>query len=151
MRRRLLPIVDWVTPNLHELAVLTGEPVRTAEDLPRAARRLQQLASESGAPHGCAPGVFAKGGHLDRPDDLLLAADGSALWLPGERIETTSTHGTGCALSSSFLSGLVIGRTSQEAARSAKRYVAEALRQAEAIGSGAGPINHLWSFANPSL
>jgi hydroxymethylpyrimidine/phosphomethylpyrimidine kinase len=72
----------------------------------------------------------------------VVAANGSQRWLAGERVETTSTHGTGCALSSALLCGLVLGDT--DAPGSAKAYVAGALRTAVAIGKGRGPVNHLW-------
>jgi hydroxymethylpyrimidine/phosphomethylpyrimidine kinase len=57
---------------------------------------------------------------------------------------TRSTHGTGCAFSSAFLSRLVLGDPPIEAARVAKVYVAQALRTAVARGQGNGPLNLLW-------
>src|ERR1700727_288603 len=38
LRRRLLPLVDWVTPNMEEAGVLTGHVLGRREDLPDAAR-----------------------------------------------------------------------------------------------------------------
>jgi len=145
MRKRLLPLVDWVTPNLAELALLSGEPVVVREDVPRASQALQ--AQVAGARHGRSLGVLATGGHLEPPDDFLLDRDGEGLWLPGERVVTQATHGTGCALSSAFLSRLVLGDMPREAALAAKRYVAGALRTAVKRGSGNGPMNHLWMFS----
>jgi hydroxymethylpyrimidine/phosphomethylpyrimidine kinase len=133
---RVLPLAMWTTPNLAELSALTGVPISGRDDLESAARALQRL-------H---PGlnVLATGGHLDRPDDLLLTAEGDLHWLSGERIESNSTHGTGCALSSALLSRLVLGDTALDAARSAKHYVAEAIRLAVPLGRGHGPLSHLW-------
>jgi hydroxymethylpyrimidine/phosphomethylpyrimidine kinase len=146
LRDRLLPLVDWVTPNLTELAALTGEPVIQRSDLPRAAKALQdQVISDRS---GGRLGVFATGGHLDPPDDYLLMPHGEGIWIPGERVATQSTHGTGCALSSAFLSRLVLGDAPREAALTAKTYVAGALRTATGRGSGCGPINHLWNLLN---
>jgi hydroxymethylpyrimidine/phosphomethylpyrimidine kinase len=146
LRERLLPLVDWVTPNLAELAALTGEPVDRRDQIPRACQILQtQVAKRPGGPH---LGVFATGGHLDPPDDFLQLPSGDGLWLPGERIDTRATHGTGCALSSAFLSRLVLGDPPQEAALRAKRYIAGALRAGIERGSGYSPINHLWDIAN---
>jgi len=152
LKTELLPLVDWVTPNIDELAVLTGLTVGSPADLLAAARALQTQVngrSRPSPPEGTEPqdkriGVFAKGGHLDKPDDLLLTPSGEEHWLSGERIETSATHGTGCALSSGFLCGLVLGHPPLEAARNAKHYVAEAMRQAPAIGSGKGPMQLLW-------
>ena len=71
--------------------------------------------------------VVVTGGHLDKPDDFLLSASGEQIWLPGERIATNSTHGTGCAFSTAILSGLISGLNSNDAVASAKAYVTEAL------------------------
>ncbi|NYF80423.1 bifunctional hydroxymethylpyrimidine kinase/phosphomethylpyrimidine kinase [Granulicella arctica] len=136
MRTRLLPLVGWVTPNLDELGILVGERVTTREEMAVAGRRLRD--SSRGLT------VLATGGHLASPDDLLLAPDGDQLWLQGELIATSSTHGTGCALSSAVLSRLVLGDSFTAAALAAKEYVAGALRAAKGIGHGRGPIHHLW-------
>jgi hydroxymethylpyrimidine/phosphomethylpyrimidine kinase len=140
MRRRLLPLVDWVTPNLEELGVLTGHLVRRHEEMADAAQVLQMMGSELN--------VVVTGGHLDPPDDLVVSADGEVLWLPGERIESQSTHGTGCAFSSALLSRVVLGDAAKEAASMAKRYVSEAIRTATPMGNGIGPMNLLWPLQN---
>jgi hydroxymethylpyrimidine/phosphomethylpyrimidine kinase len=146
LRKRLLPLVAWVTPNLDELSMLTERRVRGRDDLPGACEALQ---NQVGGRHGGRRlGIFATGGHLDPPDDYLLLPSGEGLWMPGERVVTNSTHGTGCALSSAFLSRLVLGDPPREAALAAKRYVEGALRSAKPVGSGAGPMNHLWPLHN---
>jgi hydroxymethylpyrimidine/phosphomethylpyrimidine kinase len=135
---RLLPLVDWVTPNLDELGLLTGRPMVHRNHLLEASLALQSKGKNLN--------VFAKGGHLNPPDDLVLTREGEVHWLPGERIATRSTHGTGCALSSALLSRLVLGDDGFAGATAAKIYVAEALRTAMPLGHGYGPINHLWPF-----
>jgi len=147
LRDRLLPQVDWITPNLAELAVLSGVEVAGRDDLPPACRALQTRTAIT--PDGHRLGIFATGGHLDPPDDYLLLPTGEGLWLPGSRVVTRSTHGTGCALSSAFLSRLVLGDTPRLAAQSAKLYVATALQSAVQIGTGRGPVNHLWPISKP--
>ena len=142
LRERLLGVVGWVTPNLDELALLTGVEVPTREQVPVAAQRLSRLAASAGNP-GMA--IVVTGGHLSRPDDYLLL-QGMGVWLPGERVETHSTHGTGCAFSSALLSQLVLGRHGAEAVDAAKRYVAGALRAAYPVGQGRGPIHHLFAY-----
>lgn len=125
---RLLPLVDWITPNLSELAILTGVEVLRREHLPPACRALQaQIARIS---NGYRIGILATGGHLNPPDDYLLLPTGEELWLPGEQITTQSIHGTGCVHSSAFLSRLVLNDTPQQAALAAKLYVSQAIRKA---------------------
>ena len=106
------------------------------DDIEAAARLLQTCGSDLN--------IFATGGHLNPPDDLVLTADGQLHWLAGEQIVTRSSHGTGCALSSALLSRIVLGDDALPAAIAAKRYVAEAMRRASPLGNGHGPVNHLW-------
>jgi hydroxymethylpyrimidine/phosphomethylpyrimidine kinase len=138
LQDRLLPLVDWITPNLDELALLTRRPVADREAMLEAALLLQRTTGAS---------ILAKGGHLAEdlsPDDLLLTPAGERSWLAGERIVTRATHGTGCALSSALLSRLVLGDPPRLAAEAAKRYLEGALHAAVPIGHGHGPMNHLW-------
>ena len=143
LRDRLLGVVGWVTPNLDELALLTGVEVRRKEQVPAAAEKLAKQAAQIGNP-GLA--IVVTGGHLDRPDEYLLL-EGKGAWLPGERIETRATHGTGCAFSSALLAEVVRGRTGVQAVEGAKRYVTGALRAAYPMGHGRGPRHHLFRLA----
>jgi hydroxymethylpyrimidine/phosphomethylpyrimidine kinase len=132
IRKELLPRVGWVTPNLDELAILAGEgPVEEA------AARLQRMA-------GGGLNVVVTGGHLSRPDDYLLTANGESKWFEGERVLTNATHGTGCAFSSALLCGLVAGLSKRQAVAGAKEFVVSALRAAYPVGRGKGPMNHLF-------
>ena len=148
LRERLLPLVDWITPNLQELAVLSGLPVVLPNDLPPASRALR---SEVAGRSSRRLGILATGGHLDPPDDFLLAPTGEEAWLRGERVDTQATHGTGCAFSSAFLSRLVLGDPPHAAAQAAKTYVTGALRTAERRGAGNGPMNLLWPLLDRSV
>jgi hydroxymethylpyrimidine/phosphomethylpyrimidine kinase len=141
LRTRLLPLADWVTPNMEEMGWLTANLVKDRTGMEAGAERLQAEAAEHG---GRGLNVLAKGGDLNSPDDFLLLADGERLWLKGERVDTRSTHGTGCALSSALLCRLVLRTGAPDAARGAKDYVAEAMRRAEPIGQGRGPMSLLW-------
>lgn len=133
LRSRLLPLVDWITPNIDEMEVLAGVPVPGSKELQTAMLSLQRL--------GPRLGVIATGGHLDPPTDTLLTSDGEFHHLQGEHIPSTSTHGTGCTFSSSFLSHLVSGDSAVDAAKAAKLYVTEAIRSAPGLGHGHGPLN----------
>jgi len=143
LRSRLIGLVDWITPNTKELELLSG---RAVPDTTAVADACGVLQDKTYAETGRRPGIVAKGGHLSKPDDYLLDGAGRGVWLPGEWVDTASTHGTGCALSSAFLSGLVLGETPEEAAHHAKKYLTGALRSAKALGKGFGPMNHLWTL-----
>lgn len=132
---RLLPLATIVTPNLPEAGVLTGiEPV-DEDGMREAARRVHALGPRA---------VVVKGGHLEGRDAVDLYYDGSRFEvLRGERIDSRSTHGTGCTFAAALASGLALGAGPLDAARRAKEYVAGAIRAAPRLGRGAGPLNHL--------
>jgi len=136
LRGGLLNMVGWITPNIEELAALIAAPIPNAENLPHAAAELQ--ARSSGL------NVVVTGGESDPPNDFLRTTGGAEHWFAGERIETTATHGTGCAFSSALLAALVRGKSDAEAVRAAKEYVSAAMRAAYRIGKGKGPVHHLF-------
>jgi hydroxymethylpyrimidine/phosphomethylpyrimidine kinase len=137
MRRELLHLVTWVTPNVQELAVLAERDVETEEQMERAAIWM--------ADEWCDLGVVATGGHLERANDFWVEPGGkSGGWLLGEKIESRATHGTGCAFSAALLCALVADSDGEHALKQAKDFVAEAIRRAEPIGHGNGPMNLLW-------
>jgi hydroxymethylpyrimidine/phosphomethylpyrimidine kinase len=140
MVEELFPCVGWITPNLDELAVLTQVGSVCREGIPEAAARLREAC----------PGlnVLATGGHLERPDDYLLLSSGESFWVEGEWVRTNSTHGTGCALSSALLCGLIAGKNPEDAVLAAKAWVTQALKEAYPVGRGRGPMNHLFSLEN---
>jgi hydroxymethylpyrimidine/phosphomethylpyrimidine kinase len=131
-----LPLVNWITPNWAELSVLSGVKVRSIEDVNRAADALGKL-------H---PGLYivATGGDQEEPLDFLRAPGGAVQTFRGERVETTSIHGTGCAFSAALLCRLILGDAPAKAVANAKAYVTEALRSAPGLGHGPGPLNLLW-------
>ena len=151
LRTRLLARANWITPNLNELAALTGSatPI-TREEIERGARMLLEMAAQLG---NSALRVVVTGGHADSPDDLLMVAklEGEkrqieAHWFPGERIETRATHGTGCTFSSAIAAQLALNPKSADVVvvAAAKAYVAESMSAAYPVGQGNGPLNHFW-------
>jgi hydroxymethylpyrimidine/phosphomethylpyrimidine kinase len=143
LRDQLLHRIGWITPNIRELAILIGEDPGGRDQVPAAAARLKEIAGRLGNEE---LNVVVTGGDLSRPDDFLLTASGEQHWFPGEKIATSSTHGTGCAFSSALLCGLISGSSAKESVAAAKAYVTEALRSAYPVGKGKGPINHLYQF-----
>lgn len=141
LRREGLARATWITPNLAELAVLIGGSVPVdGEETENAGRQLQRMAANLGNP---GLKILVTGGHAKKPDDLLLM-DGDVRWFPGERVETSSTHGTGCTFSSALAARIALGDGPVEAVQRAKDYVTGALRNAPGIGTGNGPLGHFW-------
>ncbi len=122
LRIELLPLVGWVTPNVDEVAALTGEAVPDRAGVPALARLLQAEAAGLN--------VVVTGGHLDPPDDYLLEAGGRETWIPGRRVEARGIHGehgTGCVFSSALLCRLALGDAPADAIRCAKAWVLKRL------------------------
>ncbi len=120
-RQRLFRRAAIVTPNMDEVAVLTGRPVRSLEDMREAGAGLV-------AQFGCA--WLLKGGHLpgEEATDLLFLADGTVSELRSPRVRGISTHGTGCTTSAAIAAGLAHGLGLEEAVAQAKRFVTAAIR-----------------------
>jgi hydroxymethylpyrimidine/phosphomethylpyrimidine kinase len=135
VRDRLLPLATVVTPNLLEAELLTGTHIADEAQMLAAARVINSMGPQW---------VLMKGGHLaGSPVDLLF--DGQqVIRLPGERIDTVHTHGTGCTLASAIASRLAIGDDVPTAVRAAKEYVTGAINAGFALGAGIGPVDHGW-------
>jgi hydroxymethylpyrimidine/phosphomethylpyrimidine kinase len=135
LRRRLIPLATVITPNLPEAQVLLESPIPDLEAARQAAALLRLR-------FGVA--VLLKGGHLpgEQLTDVLVMADGRELLFTDPRIETTSTHGTGCTLASAIATGLSQGLGLEEAVAQGRRYLQEAIRTASPLGGGHGPVNH---------
>ena len=91
----------------------------------------------------------SKGGHAEgssATDYLWTASDenmmGCTTEFMGDRVETTSSHGTGCALSSSIAANMAKGHTLEAAIEIGKEYVTTALKSDMRIGTGNGSIDH---------
>ena len=138
LSKLLIPLATVVTPNLDEVQALTGRRVESLDDMKRAARQIHKMGAQN---------VLVKGGRFVEGRMLDVLYDGESLTVfSDELIETTSTHGTGCTLSSAIAAGLAHGRPVTEAIADAKAYLTETLRRAFLIGAGHGPVNHLFGW-----
>ena len=106
-----------------------------------------ELACFIGQSCGC--NVLIKGGHAEdyhATDYLWTASDenriGCMVEFKGERIDATSSHGTGCALSSSIAANMAKGLTLEAAIDRGKEYVTAALKSDMHIGTGNGSVDH---------
>lgn len=134
LQQELLPLATLVTPNLDEAEVLTGEVVRSTEAMKRAGNRLLEMGARA---------ALIKGGHLAGDEVIdLLVVPGLARRFTYPRVDTTSTHGTGCTLSAAITAGLALGRSLERAVEDGLTYVHRAIETALRLGAGHGPINH---------
>lgn len=132
---RLMDIATLVTPNLPELAALTGMAVGSVDDIGEAAAALA-------ARHDTT--VLAKGGHGGgaRVVDILVAPGGEAMLFDDARLPGDHTHGTGCTLSSAVATLLGHGQALPHAVRLARQFVRAAIENAPGFGADNGPLGH---------
>ncbi len=137
MRQKLVPLAHVLTPNLPEAEDLLSRELRNDLDVREAARELEAMGARN---------VVIKGGHREGDTVTDVLFDGEAFHdFSGPRIETTSTHGTGCTFATAIATFLARGEPVPDAVGHAKEYVTEALRRAYPIGGGHGPVHHFWA------
>lgn len=120
--KRLLPLADLVTPNLDELVVLAGRPVKTIEAMREAGAALVEKFQVP---------FLLKGGHLRSAlaTDLLLLPDERHFTYHAPYRRGVKTHGTGCTYSSAIAANLALGFPLPDAVQKAKDYISAAIYQ----------------------
>lgn len=142
MKDKLFPVIDLLTPNIHEATVLSGIEIHDVKDMRKAAK---ELALENDIL------VLIKGGHLEGDSMCDLYHDSEEYFrIYSERkIETKNLHGTGCTLSSAIATYLAKGVYMEDAISNAKAYVTKTIIAGKdmRVGHGNGP---LWHFPDPA-
>jgi len=141
---QILPRASVLTPNVAEARVLVGSSAPAA-----AAEREGEALALARALLALGPrAVVITGGHRGSASDLFLAAAGEGagdgVEIEGARHADGAAHGSGCTHSSVLAAQLALGRSSLQAARTARELagaaVAAGLRD---VGAGAGPVDVL--------
>jgi hydroxymethylpyrimidine/phosphomethylpyrimidine kinase len=136
LRTRLIPRAFLITPNLREAEILVDQKIEDEDGMAQAA---EFIVNEMGA-----QAVLLKGGHLESGERVVdILYDGDVRAFRGARLETTSTHGTGCTLSAAITAHLAKGESLHAAVRRSIEFVHAAIATAPGLGSGHGPLNHL--------
>jgi len=116
--KAILEYVDLITPNWHEIAVLSKK-----RDPFKAARHLSKYCS-----------VYLKGGHNEAEKGIdYLWAEGTENAFVPEFVSAYEKHGSGCVFSAALISYLSLAYTLDSACVAAKRYVAEYLDSSEQL------------------
>ncbi|WP_455425097.1 bifunctional hydroxymethylpyrimidine kinase/phosphomethylpyrimidine kinase [Dryocola sp. LX212] len=137
LRRRLLPLVALITPNLPEAAALLDAPQAISE---------KEMKEQGDAllAMGCRA-VLMKGGHLEDAEspDWLFTQEGARRFT-AQRVQTRHTHGTGCTLSAALAALRPRYADWPQTIDTAKKWLSKALEQADSleVGQGIGPVHH---------
>ncbi len=134
----MIPGAVLVTPNAPEAEVLTGKAVDGINGQRRAAEALLERGAK---------GALVKGGHVPGQviHDVLQTEHGEWIF-ESPRIETSSTHGTGCTLASSIAALIAQDHDLADAVEQAREYLQAAIKNAPGFGRGHGPIAHNWKL-----
>ena len=136
LKNLLLPGAYLLTPNAPEAEILSGKAVETVDGQRRAAERLME---------GGAKAVLVKGGHIG--GDLIvdvLQTEYDEVFFETPRIQTSSTHGTGCTLASAIATHVGLGKSLPDAVAAGREYLLKAIESAKPLGQGHGPVHHGW-------
>jgi hydroxymethylpyrimidine/phosphomethylpyrimidine kinase len=120
--QKLMAMASIVTPNILEMNALGGvAPILR---------------------HGCH--LLMKGGHGEGDEivDQLLSPSGQISEWRNERIDSNSTHGTGCTLASAVATGMGQGMSAEDAVSRGIDFVRAAILAAPNFGKGHGPMGH---------
>ena len=133
LARDLIPLAKVVTPNAREAEILAGIRVASRSDMVEAAKRIAKLGPEA---------VVVKGGHVELEDALdILYYRGEVYEFRAPRLESKSTHGTGCSFSAAIAAELAKGSDIVKAVRVAKEVVRAGIAFGLPVGKGYGPVN----------
>jgi hydroxymethylpyrimidine/phosphomethylpyrimidine kinase len=135
MAEELVPRATVVTPNIPEAEELVGDQIASVDDMIRVGEKILRLGARA---------VLITGGHHagDSVQDVYVDPEGVKVFAR-PRLNTTSTHGTGCTLSAAIAACLARGETMRRAVERAGNFVHRAIANAPCLGSGNGPVNHL--------
>jgi len=130
LRELLLPRAALITPNAGEASALARIPVETLDEQKEVAVALAAMGPAA---------VLVTGGHIEalRITDVLFA-DGELHELRSDRLDAGDVHGTGCALSAAITACIAKGSGLEDAVRTARRAVVDAIARANRLGKGAG-------------
>ncbi len=141
IKTNLLPLVDVVTPNILEASQLSGLDVHDQPSMEQAAIAISKIGNCS---------VIVTGGHLTN-HALEVCYDqkqAKFFYLEKPLLHKTTTHGTGCSLSSAICAFLALGLDFEAATIKAKDYVFNGIKYGQRLNRSGGkdPINHFYNF-----
>jgi hydroxymethylpyrimidine/phosphomethylpyrimidine kinase len=134
LQKRLLPLADLVTPNLDEVEVLLGHPIRNLAEAQEAAVFAQQIWRVP---------FLIKGGHLKLSQATDFLFDGKTMHTyQAPTVRGVKTHGNGCTFSAAITAELAKGKALHAAVSSGKKFITRAIRQHFCLGKYQ-PLNQL--------
>ena len=130
LKKELLPLAEWITPNIPEAELLLGRKLRSEREYRDAARECYEKWGAS---------VLLKSGHAPAGKfaDDFVCREGVVYKLRSRRLpERGCSHGTGCTLSSALTAALALEMPWKNALCEAKAFVLGSMEEFVEIGKG---------------
>lgn len=119
---KLFPLASWITPNIPEAEALMGRKINGPDEMAECALALSRE-------YSC--GCVLKGGHSGNKkiagDFVAAGKEIYILSSPLAKVDSLTTHGTGCTFSAALTAGVASGLAWKDALKAAKAYVYSAL------------------------
>ena len=129
MQKELLPLAQWITPNIPEAEFLLGKKNFSGEALAQAAL---ELSGKFGT------NVLLKGGHDEKSkravDYVCYKGELFSLSTPKVKLPPCASHGTGCTLSAAMTALTALNFSWSDMLQDAKAFVYGSLRENVEIG-----------------
>lgn len=138
LKTKLLPLATLITPNVEEAGVLVGRKLETLDDIRSAAEEIVDMGSSA---------CVVTGGISPGPATDFLYDGDELKAFSGGRIPSNNTHGTGCTFASACAVYIARGELVKDSVAQAKRYVTNSIKAAYPVGTGYGPLNHLYGLS----
>lgn len=131
----LLPLAFAITPNIPEAEIISKMKIASVADMKQAALRIHALGVKN---------ILIKGGHLPigkYADVTDILYNGHYYEFSSKRINSSSTHGTGCTYAATLAAGIARGDSIVDAALQAKIMITSAIKNGICPGKGYGSVN----------
>jgi hydroxymethylpyrimidine/phosphomethylpyrimidine kinase len=143
LKRHLLPLAKVLTPNKFEAEKLSNIEIQNLKKAEIAAKKISEMGPKA---------VVIKGGHLEGAEVTdILYYEGKIKKFTSQRVDTKTTHGTGCSFSAAIAAELAKKMDISTAVENAKKIVTLSIKFGLKVGKGYGPVNpmaHLYREAS---
>ena len=124
----IFPKATLITPNIPEAEFFLGAKISNSKEMIESAKELSRRYQTS---------LLLKGGHLSGKFALDVAVIDSKVYeITTPFVESPTSHGTGCTLSSAISANLALGKNLLESIHTAKAFIYESLNCCREIGKG---------------
>ncbi|MDH5482115.1 MAG: bifunctional hydroxymethylpyrimidine kinase/phosphomethylpyrimidine kinase [Candidatus Bathyarchaeota archaeon] len=135
LKSYLLPKTTVVTPNRFEAEKLADAKIEELKDVENVAKKISMMGPKA---------IVIKGGHLEGKEAIdILYHEGRIKTFKAQRIDSRTTHGTGCSFSAAIAAELAKKTPIPVAVEKAKEIVTLGIKFGLTIGNGYGPVNPL--------